>query len=299
MSSLKDNPRLREFRPVNWRTLYAVVREPQLTHSWAASTILGQDDEAPPPAEAFPSFTGVANLERDSIALIGADARPVRQLSLVVRSVPDWDAHRTGWKEHVAKWGEPFRFFRPGTDSPADQELLEYLTSSYSRFEKKAPTAHVGFSAADWEIGTKDEWTIYLTIPLTVAQRTADDLREGMCKELRFSFELAACFADDEYAPPSVGVTIGIPQLGKVREGSLQGWVDTMSWSARTAPKDFLDTVDKDDAVTSQPQLPERPSASREQQHVDPDAAIRQLAGTVRGGFVAILVLMAISLFLR
>lgn len=299
MSSMKDNPRLGNFRPVSWRTLYAVVREPQLTHSWAASTILDLDEEDPPPAEAFPSFTGVATLERDSIALIGADAKPVRQLSLVVRSVPDWDAHRTGWKEHVAKWGEPFRFFRPGTDSPADQELLEYLTYSYSRFEKKAPTAYVGFSVADWEIGTKDEWIIELTIPLKVAQRIADDLRAGMCKELRFSLELAACFADDEHAPPSVGVTIGVPQLGKVREGSLQGWVDTMSWSVRTTQEDYLDTVDEDDTRVSQPQLSGRSAASREQLHVDPNAAIRQLAGTVRGGFVAILVLMGISLLFR
>lgn len=282
------------------------MHELTLCHGWNACGLLASPGDQARPIEIVNSVLGLATVDKDTIAIIGSQRRPTRQLSFTLGSFEDWNTVSEKWQRDKIIWGDPLRDLETSVDNEDGQRFLQYLRIVYAQFEERPPTIWLGFSKADCELGNKDEWQLSCEVPRPVLNALATDISNGKCDRLDVLLTLAPTLVDNEHAPPSVPVTLGILRLGKYDGGSSRGWIERVSWRIPAAVRAVSET-DLEGATDDSDSADE--SQSHDTMNSDRQAPpneltvvhseIQLLSRTVRNRFVLILVLLAIIVILR
>ena len=287
------------------RTLHISVRNPWLSRGWTAYGLLSSPDDPPCPPDIAESVGGTATLIKDSLGVVGSEARPTKRLSFWLRSFESWDALAETWRNRRNEWGDPLHWVGNGAEGQSDQRLLEFLRHVYQDFELRPPTVSITFAKADWEIGNSDERYLECAVPRPILAALVNDMRSASVRRLELAVTLAPTLVSEKYAPPSVPVTLGVLRMGRYSSGEGRGWVENIGWRvvSREGPDlttergrrstQLAPTPDEKQATNSAEPLPSQVLASL-------SAETRRLSQTIRGGFILTLVLLLIvAIFVR
>jgi hypothetical protein len=302
MSDLKGNRHLFGFEPAAARTLRVTVREIAIARGWNESDEIFDLREKPPlPREVSTRLSGVGYLEQDRLQVIGEQGTQTQRVRFELIPYNTFDDLTAFWnqqKEYVRKNEDPVGEIAEFFSDDDGREILKWFRHNFARFEVRPPTCWIGFSKADWEIGTKNEWWMECRVPRSTYDEIVKDLLGGRAEQLTCAITLAPPFTDQYHAPPSVSVTLGLLKERKYDSGTARGWLDSVGWSIYQSPEApshnrAADTFDSDDLeVNSRPTNEEASDGSAL-------VSLNQLARTINRGLIMVFVLLALVILFR
>jgi hypothetical protein len=297
MLNLETNGELHGFSP-SIHTMYGTVRDVAVKRGWNGRDPFVKRDDGPHKAVGT-WISGTVHLDDDSVTVIGAESPATKTLSFFLRGYAEPEDLAAEWLRIKSNRGDWRTEMEDESATPERAALVQYLRNVFADFDERPPSTYIGFSKAEWEIGTEDAWILECSVPKTVVDTIAGDCHAGCCRRLTIAVTLSPSLTDNEHAPPSVAVTHGVLRLGKYDDGHALGWVRSLSWqtvgptSAALVGTDANSLTDEDDLAPSLSDQPKRAYTN------DPLGEVAALAKTVRRGFILLLVLIGIIALLR
>lgn len=165
------------------------------------------------------------------------------------------------------------------------------------RCKEKAPTAFLGYTEKDWEIGNKSEWWLEALVPEFVMSQLEQDISLGLVKDVHVGIEWIAGLVDDQYAPPSVSLTWGLLKEDNDSPESLKGYVTSVGWNIASTSNDSdtgnIEYKDEEEIETIASPDPTKQSIILLCQ------AVTALSNRITSAFVITAILIVIAHFLR
>ena len=225
-------------------------------------------------------------ISEDSVCIIGS-ALKTKEFSFSLRAdesaVEDWQhiTSDTEIKNHDELSANKARRF-------------EIITQ---RCKESAPTAFLGYTEKDWEIGNKSDWWIEVLVPEFVMVQLEQDIAAGVIEKLHFGIKWIAGLVDQKYAPPSVSVTWGLLEEQKDFPETLQGYVTSIGWNLSITPKYTApcDMEDKGEKEIESVRLLDPTTQSI----VALSQVVTALSKRITSAFVIVTILIAITYLLR
>ncbi|MDB4891853.1 MAG: hypothetical protein JWL61_3708 [Gemmatimonadetes bacterium] len=300
-SRFRENPLMHGFTH-SVRTLHGTVTGLRVIRGWTGPTGYFLDPTAAYDAHHL-RLIGSLTLAKSKVAVIGEDRSPVETMEVIFHGVTGPDALRKQYDD-LERLGTDWRKEMVGDGTDPDRVMVaEFLGRVHEQFEKEPPSISLNFTTADWEIGNKEMWSLECFVPVTVLEAIATALEAGRSDALSVSFEVQPSLTSDEYAPPSVAVTVGVLRKGKHDSGQAYGWIKGVSWYARPAedlPKSDDAKDDPSNALAFAPNPALRGAApTAVGTAVTATAAIESLARTIKMGFWLLLILISLVAIIR
>lgn len=311
MSLVEGNALLHGFAPTI-RTLYAKATRLQVGLGWTDSKgwrFHGRAD--PPEPAALAQIARASTIQgrvtfEDTLAVIGTPERSTRRAKLVIRSYDDIEELNETYQRRQAETGSPEGSIA-ASESSDDQRLSQYLRNVEDQFVTRAPTLSLLFMEKDWETGWEEGWFLECSVPRIAFDAFAADVAAGRTRAASLQIDLHPMLSSDQYAPPSVKVTVGVLARGATASGAgVSGYLDGLFWKVRPVegprPRSRR-------ARSRRVQAPVRSLASeqgdgslttRDRERVASlEAATLGLSRVVTRGFLAILLLLVALAILR
>lgn len=270
------------------RTLHGTVHALTVQRGWRGRDLFADD---PDKIYNYESKTGdwikgrIKLEKRDRVQLIRTtEACRSDKLTLTLRPYESLATLAERWDRMEDIWERMETRRRGGEDmqSPDAQRLLQFLSNVRQHFNEQPPTLSIGFH--DWtsKYKTGGDWNVEAFVPQDVFAAFADDIVGGRCSGVNIGMELAPTLVDSEYAEHSDPVVFGVLDFDKY--GPTDGWTTYLGWSRRKRVKETHGTVG---TVVSE----ERGPVTLDQ---DLNRGLMELRATVRFGFIAVFVLIAL-----
>jgi hypothetical protein len=111
--------------------------------------------------------------------------------------------------------------------------LKEYI---YDRLDEDAPTAAMFWTGSDFELGTKEGWSIECKTPTEVHDQLVQDILAGIANEIRIYITWVGGLVEDKHAPPSIATTWGLFKTDADScPEALHGHTKTLNWALTTS----------------------------------------------------------------
>lgn len=231
MSLLDNNSRFSGFRS-GIRTLRFSVGEPECLVSWAPEDSASESEQSFPEPSLQTSVCGIGKRERDHLVVIGNQQRRANCVTLHIVPFENTEELSRDWDRNVLNWGGDLlaEIEKQAVDDEG-KRTLQFMRNVYERFEQRIPTAFLSVIEPDLELGRRrEEWGGECQLPRPIFDALAADIRHGLCDGFQLSIELAPTLLDDLFAPPSIGVNVGLLEMGEHSGVFCYGWLKGISW---------------------------------------------------------------------
>lgn len=175
-----------------------------------------RDDDNGSPISIKQSIYGTGISEKDSVGVIGED-ESTKEFHLTI--VSDESA------------SEDWEFIRR-CDSLLDEPDNPATRYKYGKLDKNPPTASLGLSPEDWEVGASKAWCLECMVPPDVLERLVLDMLADRVDEVVIGISWVGGLVYDKHAPPSVPTKWGLNKTGEDTGNveSLHGHVKSVTW---------------------------------------------------------------------
>ncbi|MFN5589033.1 MAG: hypothetical protein ACK48P_04290 [Holosporales bacterium] len=199
-------------------------------------------------------------------------------------AVEDW--------QHIASDTEIKNYEELSANKVRRFEIIE------QRCKESAPTAFLGYTEGDGEIGDKSDWWIEALVPEFVMAQLEQDIAAGVIEKLHFGVKWIAGLVDDDLTPlSSVSLTWGLLKKEKDFPETLKGYVTSIGWNLSITPKYTApcDMEDKGEKEIESVRLLDPTTQSI----MALSQVVTALSKRTTSAFVIVTVLIAISYLLR
>jgi hypothetical protein len=135
---------------------------------------------------------GIAEL--DSVHIIGTNTKTSR-FDVSIRSN---EMAAEEWKRAKSDY-----IAIRGADGIGENKVTKYLDIINQHCDEKPPTANLGYTETDEEIGITAGWWCQIMVPNVVLEQLEQDIASGMVNKISIGIEWIGGLVFDKYAPPA------------------------------------------------------------------------------------------------
>lgn len=237
--------------------------------------------------ESFRLISGTCQIDQrhpfSQVSMMGEPERRTRSFTLSIRPNPKDSETRIPPEEGIS-W------------KPAES----YEKHMVQALSYRVPTAHLGFIAADWEIGNIDDWFVETYLRTDLFNDLVSLVRERVVCNLSIGIKWVNLYVTDYHAPPSVDVSWYLPPPrpeGSSGETAI-GFVTQITWEERAGDPEQADDDHSED-VSKDAKLDGGIAPPHAQPIGDMGKDLRAIARSITSLTVVIGILVAVGLFLR
>jgi hypothetical protein len=165
---------------------------------------------------------GIAEL--DSVHIIGTNTKTSR-FDVSIRSN---EMAAEEWKRAKSDY-----IAIRGADGIGENKVTKHLDIINQHCDEKPPSAHLGYTETDEEIGITAGWWCQIMVPNVVLEQLEQDIASGMVNKISIGIEWIGGLVIDEHAPPAAYNIWGL--LSKKADGKwpevMRGYVTSIGWN--------------------------------------------------------------------
>ena len=225
---------------------------------------------------------GIGTAERDSIRIIGTDTK-TKQFDLNIRS--------------DATAADDWKFTKDTTisdEQAQDSKLTRHFELIRKYCDDTPPTASLGYTEADWEIGITSGWWSEILVPVFVLDQLENDISSGMVEKIHFGVEWICGLVFDKHAPPAASNTWGLIHEADNSPEVMKGYVRSIRWNlVKKTVEKFLPSAE--DPKTNK----ENPMAETLASTLALSQAITALSNRVNVAFTIVAAIIIFAYLLR